>query len=337
MKLTRLIFLFGFLLYVEKLYSQDEFLYSSDGRTILRQRELIQNCLKSLNKTKIDQTALAICECQTTLLNRYFTYRQFKKHTKNGIININKLIEEDSVISKNIDNCFKSSGQVTLLTAQSDEKKFVSSCMLSIQKTTEKNLDTTKLKSFCTCELELIKTKKFTDVQLESMKNPNSLLFYEMLYKCGNPFAEQGDEFRNWNTKSTNDLRGPDIDTVSILNLDGMTYVKLKIGSLVQIWLFDTGASDLLITKDMEKILREEKVIGDTNYLGIGEYEMANGAIDSCKRYRINNVKIGDFSVDNITIAVSEKGKKIIAGKTLFNKFAKWTLNNEQSELILWK
>jgi predicted aspartyl protease len=116
-----------------------------------------------------------------------------------------------------------------------------------------------------------------------------------------------------------------------------MTYVKLKIGSLVQIWLFDTGASDFLITKDMENTLREEKIISDTNYLGIGEYEMANGAIDSCKRYRINNVKIGHFSVDNIIVAVSEKGKKIIAGKALFNKFAKWTLNNEQSELILWK
>lgn len=285
----------------------------------------------------MDQTALAICECQASLLNRHFTYKQIKKHTKNGTINLSKLIEEDSVISKNIDDCYKSSGQVALLAAQGDENKFVTNCMLSFQKNTKRNLDSVKLRSFCTCELDLIKTRKFTDVQLGSMNDPNSLLFYEMLYKCGNPFAEQEDGSRNWNSGSINDLTGPDIDTVSILNLNGMTYVKLKIGSLVQIWLFDTGASDLLITSEMEKTLREEKLIDDTNYLGIGEYEMANGAIDSCKKYRINNVKIGNFSVNNIIIAVSEKGKKIIAGKTLFNKFARWTLNNEQSKLILWR
>jgi hypothetical protein len=226
---------------------------------------------------------------------------------------------------------------MALLGAMSNVNNFVTNCMKSIQKTTNKNLDSMRLKSFCTCELQLIKDKKFTDTQLESMRDPNSLLYYEMLYKCGNPFAEQNEVSGNWNARSKNDLRGPDVDTVSILNLDGMTYVKLKIGSLVQIWLFDTGASDFLITKDMEKTLKQGKVLDDKNYLGIGEYEMANGTIDSCKRYRINNVQIGDFFVDNIIVAVSEKGKKIIAGKTLLNKFIKWSINNEQSKLILWK
>lgn len=116
-----------------------------------------------------------------------------------------------------------------------------------------------------------------------------------------------------------------------------MTYVKLKVGSLVQIWLFDTGATDLLITNEMAETLKEEKVIGDENYLGIGEYEMANGVVDSCKKYRINNIRIGHFSIDNVIVAVSEKGKRIIAGKALFNKFARWTLNNEENNLILWK
>lgn len=318
-------------------FGQDEFLYSSDGRTISRQRQLIQSCLMSLNKKKSDPTARAICECQVNLINGHFTFKQFKKHTTNGIINFEDLIKEDSALDKAIEKCYTQTGKIALLSAESNGTKFITGCMSSIQANTNKKLDTVKLKSFCTCQLNLIKTKRLSDAQLEALKNPNSLIFYEMLYKCGNPFSERDDKSNEWNENSKNFIRGPETDTVDILPFNGMTYVKLKIGSSVQFWLFDSGASDLLITKELESILKNENIINDSNYLGIREYEMANGSIDTCKSYKINEVKIGHFSVDNITIAVSEKGKKLIAGKALFNKFRYWFLNNQRSELILTK
>ena len=56
----------------------------------------------------------------------------------------------------------------------------------------------------------------------------------------------------------------------------------------------------------------KENIITDSNYLGIAEYEMANGSIDSCRRYKVNNVRIGKYSVNDVVVAVSEKAKKII-------------------------
>lgn len=218
MKFTRIFIVVFILISTEGLYSQDEFLYSSDGKAILRQRELIQNCLKNLGRPKTDETALTICRCQVGLINRYFTSKQFKNHTRNGIIDINSLVGEDSVISKSINNCYRESGQTALLAAQSDATNFISNCVASIQKSTKKSLDATKLRSFCTCELDLIKSRKFTDEQLKSMEDPNSLLFYEMLYTCGNPFSEPEDELRNWSPGAANAVRGPDVDTVNILN-----------------------------------------------------------------------------------------------------------------------
>ncbi len=129
MKLTRLIFLLAILILSKSSYGQDEFLYSSDGRTILKQRELIQNCLKNLNKTKTDQTALEICECQMSLLNRRFTYKQFRKYTSKGIIDVSKLIQEDSIVSQSIEDCYKSSGKIALLAAQANSAEFVKDCM----------------------------------------------------------------------------------------------------------------------------------------------------------------------------------------------------------------
>lgn len=334
-----LAFIFSILavLQTETSYCQDEFLYTSDGRTILRQRELIQYCLTNLHKPKTDQTALSICQCQTSLINRQFTYRQFKKYTHNKIIDVGSLIKEDSLVVKKIEECYKSSGKVTLLMAESDAKEYIEACANAIKKNTERKLDSIKIEAFCSCQLQLVKSKKISDAQMEVLENPNSLLFYEMLYKCGNPFSDQGDEQRNWSSNSKNDIRGPEADTVSILSLSGMTYIKLKIGSTVQMWLFDTGASDFLINKEMESTLKKEGIIGDENYIGMGQYEMANGLVDSCRRYKINNIRIGHFSIDNVIIAVSEKARRIIAGKTLLNKFSKWALNNEDSKLILWK
>lgn len=337
MKLKSALLLVMLLFSCMYIYGQDEFLYSSDGRTILKQREFIANCLKGLKKGKSDPVALSICECQVDQLNRRVSYNQFKKYTTKGVIDIAKLITEDSVISKRIYECIKNTGQSTLLLTQSNRADMIANCMKSIQENTKKKSDSIKLNSFCTCQVELITTKKINDSQLESLNDPNSLLRYEMMYKCGNPFEENDDDIKDWNKKFTDDIKGPNVDTVNILNLNGMTYVKVKTGSLIQVWLLDTGASDFMISTEMEKILRNEKIITDDNFLGVREYEMANGTIDYCRRYRINNVKIGLFSIDNVIIAVSEKGKKIIVGKTLLNKFSKWSLDNKLGRLILWK
>ena len=157
------------------------------------------------------------------------------------------------------------------------------------------------------------------------------------MYKCGDPFSNGENVDQNWNQNLEKDIEGPSTDTMKILNLNGMTYVKMKIAGTTQFWLLDTGASDLLINTDMEKDLKSEKIITDANYLGIGEYEMANGMIDTCRRYKINTVQIGKFTVNNIVVAVTEKGKRIIAGKGLLNKFSNYLLNNRDNTLILNK
>ena len=116
-----------------------------------------------------------------------------------------------------------------------------------------------------------------------------------------------------------------------------MSYVQIILGSLIQFWLFDTGASDLLINNDMEKTLQQEGVLTQQNYLGTGEYEMANGLVDTCRKYLVQNTKIGKFTVNNVVMAVTDKGKRIIVGKSLLNKFNNWELNNEKNILILSK
>lgn len=324
-----------FLIFRLSSFGQDTYIYTKEGQPILKRRQMINNCLKALNKDREDALALSVCECQVSLFDKRFSNKEFRKTSVNGIIDISILIKEDSVLQKELQYCFARSGQTNLLEAERSESDFIQSCIINIQNSSIKKLDSAKLQSFCSCQLDLIMTKKLSDNDLKTIGDPNSLLFYEVMYKCGNPFSQT--EQVNWNEFSSKTIIGPIADTVNILSLNGMTYLKVKIGSLVKIWLLDTGANDIMINKEMESALKKDNIIKEENYLGIGEYELANGSIDSCRKYKVDGVQIGKYTIDNLVIAVSEKGKKIIIGKTLLNKFPRWILDNRENKLILFK
>ncbi|MFN8265648.1 MAG: retroviral-like aspartic protease family protein [Chitinophagaceae bacterium] len=224
-----------------------------------------------------------------------------------------------------------------LLQAEGFEEEFIEKCKQSILKGTVKKLDPNKVKEFCTCELNLIKQKKLSDQELKELSNPNSILFYEISFKCGSPFETTESESKNWNNLLKNDLSGPTSDTISMLSMNGMSFVKLTIGSNIQVWMLDSGASDLLINKETEDLLKKEEILNTSNYLGITEYEMANGTIDSCRKYRVNGIKIGHYNVDNVIIAVSDKGRQLLVGKSLLNKFSSWIIDNKNRVLLLTK
>lgn len=315
--------------------AQKEFLYTKEGKRILKRESLINNCLRSFHKDKTDATALSICECEINKIDGHFTNSQYRKYSSEGIIDINGLLKSDSLFEKSVEACYTASGKTALMEAEGFENQFVKNCIANIWKDTQKQLDSTKVENFCSCQLTMVKEKKLTDAEMATLSDPNSLLFYEMMYKCGNPFLEKGTPEKSWSNNNKLNIEGPQKDTINILAIDGMNYVKIKIGSLVKVWLLDTGASDMLINKDMETALKSENIISDSNYLGIGEYEMANGSIESCRKYNINSVQIGKFTINNINISVTEKGKRILVGRSLLNKFAHLELDNKTNKLIL--
>jgi hypothetical protein len=212
--------------------------------------------------------AIQICECNADKLDRHFTNKEYKQNTSGLTISLDKMLNADSVLSKELEECATNSGQLILLHAEGFKKEFVQHCMKNIQKNTAKKLDTLKLENFCICQLNLVRSKKISDAEMETMSNPNSLLFYEMMYKCGNPFSNNENKEGNWNPQMINDITGPISDTINILSFNGMSYVKVKTGSMVQFWLFDTGASDLLINTEMEEKLKAENILTIDNYLG---------------------------------------------------------------------
>jgi hypothetical protein len=328
-------FLFAILFTFISAAGQIDFIHARNGRPIILWNEFINNCLHSLNKTRSNKEAVGICECRGELLDYRFSMKDYDKHTTRNVINFDKLIKSDTALAKKMDTCFIRTGRTLLLQLEVSDSKFVSNCMRNLETNRGKTIDAEKREQYCRCQLELVKEKRIADAQIETLNDPNSLLTFEFMYKCGTLLIEEKDVLKGWDANATKDITGPASDTVNVLVVNGMTFVKVKIGSLVRVWLLDSGASVLFINTDMETTLKKEGRLSEAGYLGIGEYELANGEVERCRRYLVNQVQIGEFSVDNIIIAVSEKSKSIIVGKSLLNKFSTWALDNSKNKLIL--
>ena len=315
---------------------QQNFISSKEGKPMLNRFNFINNCLRSLNKERTDKTAMTICECQANKIDGHFTNKQYRQLGNSDMVDLSGLIKEDTALYREIQRCYTGSGKTFLIQAEGFKEEFINNCMKSIRRNdTDGRLDTVRVRNFCNCQLNLVTSKQIADAEIEKMNNPNSVLFFEMMYKCGDPFREENTGSKNWNENAGKDVLGPASDTVRILTMEGMTYIKLKTGSMIQFWLFDTGATDLLINKEMEEQLKKEGMISQASYLGTGKYEMANGTIDTCRKYQVNNIQVGHYKINNIIMAVSDKSKRIIAGKGLLNKFTNWTLDNKNDLLIL--
>lgn len=314
-----------------------EYVRTKEGRAIYNKRHMVYLCLNRLNKGKADTEALRICECQVEKMDQRFTNKQFKKHAGNGIIDFQGLLSEDSVVEKDVNECFQNSGITYLLQAEIDKDGFISNCVDLIWKTAGKVLDSARVKKFCDCQLQFVREKKLTDSQIKVLDNPNSDLFFDIIAACDNPFLAKNEEGIEWTRAAVADVHGPETDTIDVVSLSGITLVKMKIGPEQHMWLFDTGSSDMVIDSRTEQRLKIDSVLNSGNYLGVFPYELANGMVDTCRRYKVNNLKIGKFTVNNVFVSVSDTGKRFIMGKSLMNKFSQWILNNEQKKLILFK
>jgi len=98
----------------------------------------------------------------------------------------------------------------------------------------------------------------------------------------------------------------------------------------------DTGASDLVIDRNFERELLIIGAIDKNSYLGKSKYVLANNEEISADIIKVNNLKIGDFILNNVVIAVVEEGG-MLCGKSLLDKFRNWEFNKLNNSLILFK
>ena len=117
----------------------------------------------------------------------------------------------------------------------------------------------------------------------------------------------------------------------------GVYYILVKIGEIEETFILDSGASEVLITSQLEMALMSNGTIKKENYLTPALYRVADGRIIEQRRLIIPHLTIGDFTVENVHAAVGVGTVPLLLGKSVLDKFSKWSINNLTSTLDVAK
>jgi hypothetical protein len=217
---------------------------------------------------------------------------------------------------------------------------------------------------YCECALEKVKANGISFEALQRIEEEDSEMYNELVLPCvmemlegigreeskhtevidsSEPASENMDGAISNSLKSKPRRAAPKITGSSAATVDiplqfafNQYKVKLTIGSTSRYYLLDTGASDLIISKDVERELREDGLLDDRDYIGTERYEMADGSIVTADVVRLKSVTIGEYTVENVEAAILPDGG-MLCGLSFLDVFSDWSIIRKDNVLRLYR
>ena len=217
----------------------------------------------------------------------------------------------------------------------------IKSCVFETERDSELTelFSSNQIYSYCSCAIEKLIREGYTLGQLNKIEDENSEAFNEITLPCiENLSIEEGNSETFINEYIIDDISGNNYMTeIRLNNFLGNGYkIKINIDGVIKYFLFDTGATDLIIDSEMERELIFNGSIKKEDYLGEQEFVLADNSIVIGRVVRLNNIKIGDYIVDNVIVSVLDGGS-LLCGLGLLDKFRKWDFIKDSEILKIYK
>lgn len=193
-----------------------------------------------------------------------------------------------------------------------------------------------QITDYCRCAIEKAGSEEYKDMEVADLENEHSRLYNEVILGClletGILIVDVESEY------DPEDIHGGDAFTEVpyIPYSAGLGKFMIDIGGVQRYFLLDTGSSDLVIDRNMEQELLGAGLLTEEHYLGKGEYQMADGSTVKTDVVFISGVKLGDYTVDNVVIAIMDEGG-FLAGGNFLNKFKDWELDKKKKVIRFYK
>ena len=322
---------------------------TKDGVTIGKRSDLIASCTKGAEKELMKFNGIEIetykyCSCVSdNLIPTINSWEMEKAVNENKIIDL-FLEDKNLEILMNClegnfkvddDYIFEDSGN-----SETQRKYSIKSCVKEILDAPENNdLWTKKLaEEYCECAMDKLFSKGYTYKDIQEIEDENSESFNEIAMPCISLVLGDNPEFKSSNTYNINDIKGDKYRSfIPLVDYLGQGYkIKISISGVSKYYLFDTGASDLIIDRDTERELLLNGVLKRENYIGKTQYTTANNQIMEAQMVKVNNITIGDYTISNVVISVVDEGS-LLCGKSFLDKFYKWEIDKQNKVLVLYK
>lgn len=329
-------------------YSQE--VKTKDGVSMGNRKDFISECIKGFqlseketNGIKITEHSYCACFCDNLIPNIYSW--DLERALKED--NLAELLVEESnykIFMDCIDKNIKLPNDYKFEYSKNSESyKIIAmkTCIDEIMNDDEIVDDfwTKEIaEKYCDCALTKMLNNGYTYEDLQKIEDENSTAYNEVVLPCISELLEDKTIVEPENFYDINDIKGENSKSeIPLIDILGQGFkLKILIGGVERYFLFDTGASDLIIDRDTERDLLIEGVIKKESYLYKSEYKLANNQIINAQMVSVDNIRIGGYTVNNVIIGIIDEGS-LLCGKSFLDKFKKWELDSKNKVLILYK
>ena len=91
---------------------------------------------------------------------------------------------------------------------------------------------------------------------------------------------------------------------VGMEKVNGVYQIPCKVNGIEMKFIFDTGASDISISKTEANFLAKQGLLKDDDIVGTQKYQIADGSISEGTKIIIREIKIKDIFINNISATV---------------------------------
>ena len=104
---------------------------------------------------------------------------------------------------------------------------------------------------------------------------------------------------------------------------------------LVLNFIVDSGASNVVIPKDVARTLFRTGTIKEGDFLGIQQFELADGSITNSALFIIRSIKVGDQVIQNVRASIGGEAGPLLLGQSFLERFKSWSMDYTSHELVL--
>ena len=357
LKVRSILILIG-LFFITITTTHAQIIKTKDGVPIGYEQDFIKSCVegfgyqKQLNRiAEIPLSAEQNCACFVQIFEQVYSWELLEAMQENNYEILFEKEENLEILMDCVAEMEKQNPSIMENTnfssfTEFQEKVFLRECSKEIITIAQSELEVVLTQhelenladSICNCTLTNLIASGFSVYDFADEDLEHSSVYNEAVEPCFiNALSDiLGEHSFNYYDKS--DILGSASKSVVSLNdgIGGELKVKVNIAGYDKYFTLDTGASDMIINRHIERDLLLDGIIQRSDYLGEMQYILADNTIVTGQLVRINKVQIGDFIVNNVVVGVVDNASLLI-GTSFLDKFRDWSLNRNTKELILYR
>jgi predicted aspartyl protease len=125
---------------------------------------------------------------------------------------------------------------------------------------------------------------------------------------------------------------------VDMMKEGGVLKVPIQINGAVSLkFAVDSGASGILIPKDVFLALMRAETIQKKDLLPDGVVTLADGSTVKTERFMLRSIKVGESSASDVEASVGGVGSELLLGQRFLSRFGEAKVDPKNRKLILTK